>query len=362
MFLHALVVGVLTACLLLLWMQHFGKFWRYRYAYGLAGSFVLGAAIFAVATGLQGVYEGAVHAAMPLFSLACWRYMSYISKGIQTPHSTSAGVTTTLLPRISPISAGFGVAFGFLFAFGRFSGSIIFSPWELVLLACGCVLGAIAYAVAVRLSMSYLQTGQAYRIAVIALIVVCLGYLFVLDNLLLCMVGLVGVFSWTGMALLVSLTAAIVRNPRKQIYLTSCCGLLWLPLGLLVGSLTALALEGPFAVAAVDFPMMAAVYVVLLAIVILFPALPGNLAPDYEEVIEQGGFMSCCNSVAREYALSARETEVMILLARGKTAKRIAEELVVSPATVHTHVAHIYRKMGINSKEELLDAIETRRK
>ncbi len=54
-----------------------------------------------------------------------------------------------------------------------------------------------------------------------------------------------------------------------------------------------------------------------------------------------------------EYGLSKRETEVLSLLAWGKSAKRIEEMLVLSPNTVKTHVRHIYAKLGIHSRAEL---------
>jgi DNA-binding CsgD family transcriptional regulator/PAS domain-containing protein len=45
--------------------------------------------------------------------------------------------------------------------------------------------------------------------------------------------------------------------------------------------------------------------------------------------------------------LSARELEVLQLSARGLTTAATAKALVVSPATVKTHLAHIYTKLGV---------------
>ena len=48
--------------------------------------------------------------------------------------------------------------------------------------------------------------------------------------------------------------------------------------------------------------------------------------------------------------LTAREVEVLILLARGMSNKRIAERLVITPKTAGNHVEHIYAKIGASSR------------
>lgn len=53
-------------------------------------------------------------------------------------------------------------------------------------------------------------------------------------------------------------------------------------------------------------------------------------------------------------ALSEREQEVLALLLQHYSNARIAEELVGSENTVKTHVRHIYGKLQINSKQQLL--------
>lgn len=63
--------------------------------------------------------------------------------------------------------------------------------------------------------------------------------------------------------------------------------------------------------------------------------------------------------VQRHYRLSAREAEVMELIARGNTVARIAEELVVSENTIRTHSKRIYAKLDIHKKQELLDLIDS---
>ncbi len=48
--------------------------------------------------------------------------------------------------------------------------------------------------------------------------------------------------------------------------------------------------------------------------------------------------------------LTAREVEVLVLLARGLSNKAIAEQLVISPKTAGKHVEHIYAKIDASSR------------
>lgn len=52
----------------------------------------------------------------------------------------------------------------------------------------------------------------------------------------------------------------------------------------------------------------------------------------------------------RTAQLSAREREVLASVARGTVNKSIAAELFVSEATVKTHLAHIYDKLGVTDR------------
>jgi DNA-binding CsgD family transcriptional regulator len=55
--------------------------------------------------------------------------------------------------------------------------------------------------------------------------------------------------------------------------------------------------------------------------------------------------------------LSNRETEVCGLLCRGFTARKIGGLLAISPRTVERHCLHIYTKMNVANRKELLNLI-----
>jgi predicted ATPase/DNA-binding CsgD family transcriptional regulator len=48
--------------------------------------------------------------------------------------------------------------------------------------------------------------------------------------------------------------------------------------------------------------------------------------------------------------LTAREVEVLRLVAQGLTDAKVAEQLVISPRTVNTHLTSIYNKLGVDSR------------
>lgn len=64
-----------------------------------------------------------------------------------------------------------------------------------------------------------------------------------------------------------------------------------------------------------------------------------------------------CLQLQESYGLSARETEVMELIARGNSMAAIADRLVISENTVRTHAKHIYTKLDIHKRQELLDRL-----
>lgn len=64
-----------------------------------------------------------------------------------------------------------------------------------------------------------------------------------------------------------------------------------------------------------------------------------------------------CEQLAQMHALTARETEVLTLIAQRKTRSEIEQELFLSQNTVKTHVRHIYAKLGIHSKSDVYELV-----
>ncbi|MCC9067821.1 response regulator [Arthrobacter cryoconiti] len=60
-------------------------------------------------------------------------------------------------------------------------------------------------------------------------------------------------------------------------------------------------------------------------------------------------------------ALSAREVELLELLATGMSNKAMAKELFISEATVKTHLVHIYDKLGVDNRTAAISVAVQRR-
>lgn len=87
----------------------------------------------------------------------------------------------------------------------------------------------------------------------------------------------------------------------------------------------------------------------------------GNIAiftKDEETYDADAFFNERCDRLVRIGKLSNRESEVLRVIAKGRSATRISEELHVSMNTVNTHTSHIYQKLRIHSRQELLDLLE----
>ena len=53
-------------------------------------------------------------------------------------------------------------------------------------------------------------------------------------------------------------------------------------------------------------------------------------------------------------AITRREREILVLLADGFTTRQVGRRLGISPRTVETHVAKLYRKLAVSTRLQAL--------
>ena len=87
-----------------------------------------------------------------------------------------------------------------------------------------------------------------------------------------------------------------------------------------------------------------------------FDAVAEEGAPAAEQ---QGDALEArCAHVAEAHGLTPRESEILVHLGQGRTARAISEKLVVSENTVKYHIKSIYQKLDVHSRDEVIDLIE----
>ena len=114
--------------------------------------------------------------------------------------------------------------------------------------------------------------------------------------------------------------------------------------------------------------LVLALILLLLFIIMAFAfyRLPAGLRPPLADTRpyqlqseeETSGLDSFCSSLTKQYELTARETQIARYLCNGRSKKYIAETLFISENTVKFHLRNLYRKLGISSKQEIIDLYE----
>lgn len=77
-----------------------------------------------------------------------------------------------------------------------------------------------------------------------------------------------------------------------------------------------------------------------------------------ETAFQTGKFERRVTEFATAHGLSARETDVLRQLLKGRGYARIQQELHIAEGTVNYHVRNIYAKTGVHSREKLVDLFD----
>lgn len=64
--------------------------------------------------------------------------------------------------------------------------------------------------------------------------------------------------------------------------------------------------------------------------------------------------------LSERFGLTAREREILGFLARGRSVPFISDALFIQKSTVETHRKHIYAKLDVHNRQELLDLVDSR--
>lgn len=164
------------------------------------------------------------------------------------------------------------------------------------------------------------------------------------------------------------------RTLRMSSYVLSSVYLggsgLFLVIGLSIGSLLG-ALSADHGLSLLTLLAFAAIYPLAIVLVVaLRRAHPEDASPAAAGEDGQGGpsadvvptvddaLGAGVDAVAERFELTPREREILGYLARGRSAKFIAETLVISENTAWAHIKRVYAKTGVHSKQELMSVVE----
>ena len=153
------------------------------------------------------------------------------------------------------------------------------------------------------------------------------------------------------------------NNPSAPPALFPCFAVFGMQAGQLLGSVIGSAIMpvGSISPEALHMETSVAIFVILLVALFGF----GNsrsgwgLINPMSQESSLPKFKRTCQQLAATHGLSKRETEVFLLLAKGRNCARICETLVIAEPTAKTHIKNVYHKMGVHSQQDLLDMIES---
>ena len=328
-----------------------------HYAVALAAGAVMYLVVLYLPTPARMLATLVLPAASYVCTLLCPSVMPVVRSRRKVPRHCLGALARSL---VAVTLLGFGDSFmRTVFQTVEMSDNPVHLRWILLGAA---LLGALITCVTARARLSRDSIGRVGHVLMLAIAVLFLvvpivhGIGFAADAAAAPCFFLVTLLIWTTLSQIV---AAYQLNVR----LTFCCGLGAAYLGCLAGSLIGMACAPAvhasyrlqFAVA------LGCALLVLLSSLFLVDARTfiELLALDRSE--EGGGqrrFALRCERAAQMYGLSSKEAEVMVLAAKGRSVQRIQEALGIAASTVNTHISHIYRKMDVHCRQEMLDLID----
>jgi DNA-binding CsgD family transcriptional regulator len=159
----------------------------------------------------------------------------------------------------------------------------------------------------------------------------------------------------------VSVMFLIIREAHRRLlspYALMAIAILFIRLSVLLGLVVGSWVAGISVEGVPSTMLIVAIVMYALALVLLFlsrnhmPIRAKELNPTEGEL-----FGRRSRDLAQKHGLTNREKDILGYLARGRSSTYIGKELWLSPDTVRGHVKNIYAKLGVHSKQELIDLV-----
>lgn len=386
----AIFTGSSCSFFLLEWARIYSRQGAKSSSVLISSAIALGVLIDLLITGMATVYAALFTSALPLLAMGIYAYMDSLMRAnnldvYEKPepqetrnHLSMEEIFFTSGTKVFDMSISFIVAlFIFGLSFGFMQYNTVFSlaklspaASDILLIARGCTAGLIFLA-------TYFFPRKVYTIYRIGLLVMIGGFLikpflsiFASSNLISGFIIMIGyttfdIITWT-------LLAEIAYTTNESAIRTFGSGRFFIHFAIVVGFLFALIV--PLIPASAELLREATTtvgYLLVIAEMLLlnensalwmlfrFGSLPyQNIHNSEDSDINLGASESLHEKLCRQskaHGLTQREIEILHLLITGRSTPRIAHELMISDNTVNSHIRHIYGKLDVHSKQELID-------
>jgi DNA-binding CsgD family transcriptional regulator len=248
-----------------------------------------------------------------------------------------------------------GVAFGFSLAFCSLHGSEVFNTANIwAVLMTGVI--AIAYSMVFRRASANYDFERSF--SPVAPVIV-IGLLLLSYSPLLSGVFTIAGFQLADMTIWIVLVWIAGHSGLPQ--RAFCIGKGCMYGGMLAGSLAVRFIEANSQYGSLANIIATIVtYLLVIAIVFVFNNSKVTQAIKMTSSDSDFGDMAKarelrCDALAAKYGLTKREREMLLWLIQGYSLPFIEEKMHISHSTANTHRDHIYSKLGIHSRQQLLD-------
>lgn len=357
-----IISGAGVAWLIILWVDVISKLEIEQIERVIPGAFIITLICTFTVPYLQGPFGVIVVSGMPLLSGALL-ILSYRDDHEVPKFSRTASVKSELIKKVLRIALILMVCYfiiGFVDAMSQaqyiFQDQFGFDLATFIGSASGIVLLVLFILYSKRIDFTFLFKWLAPLLIVG---IACMSWYSLVPNLIGKTLLSVSHTCILTISYLYLITSA--KRYNVQVTLGMCIAAAGLEIGVLCGSLAG-NFASPYVISGeVSLSVVALILICIFSIVLV--TIPGRSKASMVRYAVKDGkevkLDDLCDSFAARYRLSQREREVLGYLVRGRSQPYIRETLLLSRSTVSTHVKHIYEKLGINSKQELLDLFES---
>lgn len=337
------IAGAGSAAPLLYWWEIYGVLNPIKVAAYYAGSWVLREVLVLALIGYTGAHLIIATFVLPLVAL------------LMLSASTARLRRESLVPRVAYGTTSFPwkpMVLVALYAFAYGCGTWLLFYKDDVFMHVGILLPALIVCASVLFASKHFNFTLVYRVILPVAIAGLLALLVVQPAT----IGVVTIFVRASYAAVFIYVSVLLCNLSRRYSISA----VWL---FSLFNITHIAFLGMGTLLFNALPSLAILGVCIVCVVFVTfiiisePSLDSNwrivLTSKGSDLGEQARVQLVVDALAQKHGLSARQSEILLLLAQGNLPRSIGHTLSISPGTVKAHIQHIYKKLGIHSKEEL---------